>query len=63
MKSEDYVRKHLPDVRLVERHGTFVGGRIRYDIMHGRKLIGCDTRQRSAWAEAMRWIKSRSAGK
>jgi hypothetical protein len=57
MKAEEYVRNQLPDVRLVERPGTYVGGTVRYEVMHGRKMIGCDTRQRSAWAAAMRWIK------
>ena len=57
MKSEEYVRKHLPEVRVVERQGTYVGGKVRYEIMHGRRMIGCDTRQLSAWAEAMRWVK------
>ena len=57
MKAEEYVRLKLPDVRLVVRDGHFVGGRHRYEIMRGRKCIGMDTRQRCAWAEAMRWIK------
>lgn len=58
MRAEEYVKSKLPDVRLVVREGTFVGGRKRYEIMHDKKLIGIDTRPRSAWAEAMRWVKA-----
>lgn len=57
MKAEDYVRMNLPDVRIVARAGNFVGGKHRYEIMNGKKCIGMDTRKRSAWAEAMRWLK------
>lgn len=58
MKAEEYVRAQLPNVRVVVREGTFVGGRKRTEIMHGKKRIGMDTRPLSAWAEAMRWIKA-----
>lgn len=57
MKAEDYVRRHYPTAELVERRGTFVGGSVRYEVWVGRKCIGMDYRRRTAWAEAMRWIK------
>lgn len=57
MKAEEYVRARLPGVRVVVREGSFVGGNKRTEIMHGRDCIGMDIRPRSAWAEAMRWIK------
>jgi hypothetical protein len=61
MKAEDFVRQHCQDVRIIERRGAFVGGKVRFEIMLGKKMIGRDVRRRSAWAEAMRWIKSQEA--
>lgn len=57
MKSEDYVRAAIPRVELHMHHGSFVGGNIRYEIKVGKKIIGMSTLRRSAWAEAMRYIK------
>lgn len=60
MKSEDFVRAREPRVKLRITEGRFSGGGTkRYDVMLGLTMIGCDTRQSSAWAQAMRWIKLR----
>lgn len=62
MKAEDYVRSRKPNVRIVEHHGVFVGGKVRYEIMLGRKMLGCGMQRRHAWADAMRRLKERDHG-
>jgi hypothetical protein len=63
MKAEDYVRSKAPKVRVVERVGTYSsGGAVRTEIYLGRTMIGASTKPKSAWAEAMRWLKERGNG-
>lgn len=59
MKSELQVKGLCPTAFLFEHRGTFVGGRVRYEVKTGpRKVIGMGMRRDWAWADALRNLQA-----
>ncbi len=57
MKAIDIVRAAHPEATVIAVPGTYVGGKVRYEIRlspNARKPIAFGMRQQWAWAEAMR---------